>query len=160
MTTVNPSVPFRLRLPKEMTVDGNHVVSKEFHVRGIARLEPERLVLEWSGTVDVADVRGGSVRALRESLPTQRVAVGLRRISRLQLRGRWWRPRIELSTLDLAVLDPIPGALPGSVTLALSRGEWRAAEELVASVQLEMADAALREAEQPRELPRQTQDER
>jgi hypothetical protein len=141
-----------------MTVDGNHVVSKEFHVRGIARLETERLVLEWSGTVDVADVRAGSVRALRESLPTQRVAVGVRRISRMQLRGRWWRPRIELSTLDLSVLDSIPGALPGSVTLTLSRGEWRAAAELVASVQLEMADAALREAEQPPELPRQTQD--
>jgi hypothetical protein len=46
------------------------------------------------------------------------------------------------------------------VLLWIARRDWRAAIDLVSRVQLEMAEAALREADQPTGLPRESHTDR
>ena len=150
-------VPFALALPKESNVARGQVLSKSYQVRGVARLEGDRLTLEWSGSIEITEVSGASVRTLRESVPAQRLVLPMARIASIELRGRWWRPFIELRATGVRPLDLVPSAVAGRVVLRLARRDRQAAAELVSQVQLAMADLALREAEsqsrsqQPRE---------
>jgi len=141
------ALPFFLAQPKETNIDRGRVQSKEFQVRGIARLEGDRLTLEWSGSVEITEIHGGSVRNLRQSVPAQRLVLPAARIARLELRGRWWRPYIELRTTGIGPLELVPTAQGGRVLLRITRRDWGIARELVSHVTLEMADAALRDAE-------------
>lgn len=160
MMSMRTSVPFALSLGKEASVVRNHVVSKKFQVRGVARLERDRLTLEWSGSIEITEVDKGTVRHLRESVPAQRLVLPAARIAAIEIRGRWWKPHIELRTLGIGPLELMPGASAGRVDLRISRRDWSVAAELVSQVQLEMADAALREAEHPPELPHETSPDR
>ena len=141
------AVPFFLAQPKETNIERGRVQSKEFQVRGIARLEGDRLTLEWSGSVEITEIHGGNVRNLRQSVPAQRLVLPATRIARLEVHGRWWRPYIELRTTGIGPLELVPTASGGRVLLRITRGDWSIARELVSHVNLEMADAALRDAE-------------
>ena len=141
------AVPFFLAQPKETNIERGRVQSKEFQVRGIARMEGDRLTLEWSGSVEITEVHGGNVRNLRQSVPAQRLVLPAPRIAKIELRGRWWRPYIELRTTGIGPLDLVPTASGGRVLLRITRGDWGIARELVSHVNLEMADVALRDAE-------------
>ena len=149
-------VPFSLSLPKESTVNHSRVLSKAYQVRGVARLERDRFTLEWSGSIEITEVTGRKVRHLRESVPAQRLVLAIRGIASIELRSRWWRPRIELRTTAIAPLDLVPSAMEGRLTLQIGRRDWRVASELVSRMQLEMAEAALRDAEGPSALPRES----
>ena len=153
-----PAVPFSLSLPKEATVDRSGVQSKHYQVRGMARLDGDRLTLEWSGSVEITEVRDGGVRTLRQSVPAQRLVLPATRIARFEARGRWWKPYVELRTDSIAPLQLMPTAAAGRVVLRIARSDWGAARDLVSHVQLAMADAALHEAERTRGLPRQSAD--
>lgn len=142
-----PAVPFSLALAKETSIDPGRVQSKQFQVRGLARIEGDRLTLEWSGSVQITEIHGGSVRNLRQSVPAQRLVLPVTRVAQIELRGRWWRPHIELRTTGIGPLELVPTAVAGRVLLGIERRDWRAARELVSHVQLEMADAELRDAE-------------
>ena len=61
--------PFWLPLAKETNVDRHRVQSKVYQVRGVARLEADRLALEWSGSVEITEILGANVRNLRQSVP-------------------------------------------------------------------------------------------
>jgi hypothetical protein len=152
------AVSFTLALPKEATVAGGQVVSKEYVIRGLVRLEGDRLTLEWSGSVEITEVIPGSVRKLRQSVPAQRLVLPMMRIAAFELHRRWWRPYIELKTNGIGPLELVPGAQAGRVALHIGRRERRAASELISDVQLAMADAALREAESQGQLPRESAD--
>lgn len=141
------AVPFFLSQPKETNVERGRVQAKEFQVRGIARLEADRLTLEWSGSVEITEIQNGNVRNLRQSVPAQRLVLPAARIAKMELRGRWWKPHIELRTLGLGPLELVPTATGGRVLLRITRRDWSIARELVARVNLEMADVALRDAE-------------
>ena len=140
------AVPFALSPGKETQVDRGRVQTKEYQVRGIARWESDRLTLEWSGSVEIVDIQGGSVRNLRQSVPAQRLVLPAGRIAHIEARGRWWKPVIELRTMNIGPLELVPTASGGRVFLRIARRDWGMARELVSHVQLEMADAALREA--------------
>ena len=142
-----PAVPFSLALPKESNIDRGRIQSKVFQVRGVARWEADRLTLEWSGSIDITDIEGGSVRNLRQSVPAQRLVLPPDRIASIEARGRWWRPYIELRTSGIGPLDLMPTASGGRVYLRIARRDWSAARDLVSQVQLDMADAELRDAE-------------
>jgi len=148
------AVPFSLALPKETNVDRGRVQSKEFQVRGVARMEGDRLTLEWSGSVEITDVHAGNVRHLRQSVPAQRLVLPASRIANIELRSRWWRPHIDLHTAGIGPLELVPTASAGRVLLRITRHDWGVARELVSHVQLEMADAALRDAEAVERLPK------
>lgn len=141
------AVPFWLALDKETMVDRGRVQSKEFQVRGVARLEGDRLTLEWSGSIEITEIQGGNVRNLRQSVPAQRLVLPAARIANIELRGRWWKPYIELRTTGIGPLELVPSASGGRVLLRITRGDRAAARDLVSHVQLEMADAALRDSE-------------
>ena len=142
------AVPFSLTQPKETNVERGRVQSKEFQVRGIARMEGDRLTLEWSGSVEITEIHGADLRNLRQSVPAQRLVLPAARIAKIELRGRWWKPHIELRTTGLGPLELVPTAQGGRVLLRITRRDWGIARELVSHVNLEMADAALRDAEQ------------
>jgi hypothetical protein len=150
----SPVVPFALTPPKEVNVNGGHVLSREYQVRGVARLEIDRLTLEWSGSIEIVEVTGGSARQLRESVPAQRLVLPLTRVASIELRGRWWRPYIELRTTGLGPLELVPTASAGHVLLRIARRDRHAAADLVSHVQLGMADLALHEAEAGGDSPR------
>ena len=141
------AVPFFLAQPKETNVERGRVQSKEFQVRGIARAEGDRLTLEWSGSVEITEVQGGNVRNLRQSVPAQRLVLPAARVAQIELRRRWWKPYIELRTMGIGPLELVPTASGGCVRLRITRSDWGIARELVSHVNLEMADAALRDAE-------------
>jgi hypothetical protein len=141
------AVPFSLEQARETNIERGRVKSKMFQVRGIARLEGDRLTLEWSGSIALTEIQGGDVRNLRQSVPAQRLVLPAARIAKIELRGRWWRPYIELRTTRLGPLDLVPTASGGSVLLRITRRDWGIARHLVSHVNLEMADAALRDAE-------------
>ena len=153
-------VPFSLTPSKEGRIDGGQVLSKEFQVRGVARLEGDRLTLEWSGSIEITEVKDGSVRRLRESVPAQRLVLPATRIASIELRSRWWKPRIELQTTGIGPLELVPTAMAGRVLLHIARRDWHAASELVSHAQLELADAALRDAEHRRDVPRESNADR
>ncbi|PYP68795.1 MAG: hypothetical protein DMD26_00950 [Gemmatimonadetes bacterium] len=139
--------PFWLALAKETNVDRHRVQSKVYQVRGVARLEADRLALEWSGSVEITEILGANVRNLRQSVPAQRLVLPVSRIADIETRGRWWKPRIDLRTTGLGPVELMPTAVGGRVLLHIARRDWGAAHDLVSHVQLEMADAALRDAE-------------
>ena len=141
------AVPFALSPDKETQIDRGRVHSKVFQVRGIARLESDRLTLEWSGSVEIVDIQGPSVRNLRQSVPAQRLVLPVTRIAHVEARGRWWKPYIELRTTNIGPLELVPTAQGGRVLLRISRRDWSIARDLVSQIQLEMADAALREVQ-------------
>ena len=141
------AVPFALSPAKETQLAPGRVQSRTFQVRGIARLEGDRLTLEWSGSVDIVDMQGGNVRNLRQSVPAQRLVLPVTRIAHIEARGRWWKPYIELRTTNIGPLDLVPTALGGRVYLRIARRDWSIARDLVSHIHLEMADAALREAQ-------------
>lgn len=146
------AVPFSLEQAKETNIERGRVQSKAFQVRGIARLEGDRLTLEWSGSVEIKEIQGGDVRNLRQSVPAQRLVLPAVRIAKIELRGRWWKPHIELRTTAIGPLELVPTASGGSVLLRITRRDWGIARALVSHVSLEMADAALRDAERVEEL--------
>jgi hypothetical protein len=152
------AVPFSLALAKETDIDRNRVQSKVFQVRGVARWEGGQLTLEWSGSVEITERHGASVRNLRHSVPAQRLVLPASRIALIEARGRWWKPYIELRTTGLGLLELVPTASGGRVLLRITRRDWSVARELVSHVQLEMADAALRDVERPRDLPSESAD--
>jgi hypothetical protein len=152
------AVPFSLSLAKESSVDGAGVQSKVYQVRGMARLDGDRLTLEWSGSVDIVEVRGkAGVRTMRQSVPAQRLVLPVSRITLFEPRGRWWKPHIELRTDSIAPLELMPTAMAGRVVLRIARSDWASARELASHVQLAMADAALHGAERARPLPSHSQ---
>jgi hypothetical protein len=75
-------------------------------------------------------------------------------VALIELRGRWWRPYIELRTTGIGPLELVPTAVAGRVLLRITRRDWGAARELVSHMQLEMADAALKAAEDQGQLGR------
>ena len=141
------AVPFSLAQPKETSIDRGRVQAKEFQVRGIARMDGNRLTLEWSGSVEITEIQAGNVRNLRQSVPAQRLVLPASHIAKIELRGRWWRPFIVLQTTGLGPLELVPTASGGRVLLRITRRDWGLARELVSHVNLELADAALRDAE-------------
>ena len=141
------ALPFSLALEKETNIDRGRVQSKRIQVRGVARIEGDRLILEWSGSIEMTEIHGNSVRNLRQSVPAQRLVLPVARIAHVELRSRWWRPYIELRTTAIGPLELVPTAMAGRVLLRITRRDWSVARELVSHVQLEMADAALRHSE-------------
>jgi hypothetical protein len=154
MSDLDPAAPFSLRLPKEERVHGpRHVSSTRHHIRGFARLEGAGLVLEWSGTIERSVVQWAEVWTERVPVPVSRATIPVRQVRRIELRGGWWRPRIDLRTSDLGSLASVPGAAPDHVSLWLARRDRRAAAELVAATEAAIADAMLRAVEAHAALP-------
>lgn len=122
---------------------GRHMSRRTARLDGLLRLAGSTLVIEWSGAVEVAEVRGPEVETRVEAVPTTRREIPVERLSEVALRG-WWRPCLEIRVTDLAALEGVPAAASGRLSLRIPRAERRAAQLFVVSLKDEMADAALR----------------
>jgi hypothetical protein len=116
------------------------------NLRGLLHLTAAGLVIEWSGTKEVVEVRGPEVRTRVESVPATRHEVPYSRLADVTVRG-WWRAWLDIRTADLAALEGVPTADAGRVSLRLRRADRRAAQDFVVNIRDGMADAALRAAE-------------
>jgi len=150
---VTPVLPFRLKTQGTDEVAPWHVRSLSYRLHGLARLESGALVLQWSGTAEVSEVKGTAVREYAEPMPVREVTLPVTQVASLTLHGRWWRPRVVLRVTDLAILAPVPGSDRGQVTLWIARRDWVLAGSLITGVEIEQADAALAAAEAPPPLP-------
>lgn len=147
------ALPFRLKATDESEVAAWYLRAVSYRLHGIARLEDGRLVIQWSGTSEVTEVKGTAARVREETLPVRSVALPITRITTVMLAGGWWRPRVVLRVADLSVLAAIPGAAHGALTLWIRRGDRALAQDLITGVEIQAADAALAAAEAPPPLP-------
>jgi hypothetical protein len=145
-------LPFTLSAPGEDEVGPSTVRSVSYRIHGVARIEGSTLVLEWTGEKLIDEVKGPEVRSRSEPVPARRVAVAAGSIGGAEVRG-WLRRRLELWSSDINALAGVPGARGGRIRLRISRSDQLLAEELVASLQMAAADAALDSAYEPPPLP-------
>jgi hypothetical protein len=86
---MNSAVPltFSLRVPEESRTDGSFSVRcREHDVRGLARVQGTELVLTWSGTTRVSEVRGMAADVRREAFPAGRRAIPVAALTSLRRR--------------------------------------------------------------------------
>lgn len=127
-----PVLPFHLRVPAETRTGGMRSVSaREHDVRGIARLEDEGMVLEWSGVTKVSEVDGFATNVTSEPYPGGRRVVPLAAIRTIRRRGWWWRPRVELQVRELPLFDGVPGAAGSALALEVARDDVATAGRFV-----------------------------
>ena len=146
-------VPFTLKVADESSIEQARVVVAVSRVTGHARLDRDLLVVEWGGTREIEEIGQGRLRRVAQPIPVGRVAVPVARLVRVDIRSRWWHPRLELVTTDPGAFAALPGSPGGRLELHLSRHDVAAALELVTTLRLEMAEHALRAAEAADQLP-------
>jgi hypothetical protein len=145
VTTV---LPFRLEAGDDTQVATWYTRSVSYTLHGILRLDERALVLQWSGTADVVEVKGTATRVSEEAVPVRTLALAIAHVAGATLRG-WWRPRVVLRARTLEALAPVPGAQAGAVTLWIARRDRAVAAELISGIEIMLADAALAAAEAP-----------
>jgi hypothetical protein len=146
---VTAVLPFRLRPASETQVEPWHTKTVSYRIHGLVRIEAGALVLEWSGAAEVVETKGTGTRVKEETLPVRTINVPVTRVARLALEGRWWRWRVVLRATDLAALAEVPGARHGALTLWIARRDRALATELITTLEIQQADAALAAAEEP-----------
>lgn len=146
-------LPFRLEADDDSEVSPWYFRAVSYELHGLARLEEGRLVLQWSGTSEVTEIKGTATRVREEPLPVRRVVLPVTQIASVALEGGWWRPRVVLRVADLGVLSDIPGAARGALALRIARSDRALARDLITGIEILAADAALAAAESPPPLP-------
>ena len=137
-----PALPFALRFPDESRTDGpRSAVCRQHDVRGIARLEGGRLVLEWTGVTRVQQVDGYAAEVRREPFPAGRSTIPLGALESIRRRGWWWRPRVELRVAELAALHGIPAVHGPLLRLDVARADLGVAGAVVVAAR-SMANAS------------------
>ncbi|HWA17244.1 MAG TPA: hypothetical protein VG817_12465 [Gemmatimonadales bacterium] len=127
-------LPFRLRVPSRDEHSLTEHTSISFKFRGLMRLEPDHLYIEWAGTGKVEE-HGllGNATDIR-TLPLESIELPLDQIRLMRFLGGWWWPRIVLSAVTLDGLRVIPSEEDGVVRFYLARSDRATAEALVAAV--------------------------
>jgi hypothetical protein len=92
-------------------------------------------------------------RSHEEAVPSGSCVVPLSELSSATLRGRWWRPRLEITAATLASVAEVPSTRGARVVLWLSRHDWPLAQELCSELRLAMAELALQSATRLADLP-------
>lgn len=150
-------VPFTVRLSDEhiATSAGSFYVAADRRVVGIARLEPDALVLQFSESRHVVHVlAAGGVEQRREADTVSDRRIPLDAISGARVGWSLLGARLVVTTSDLRATAGMPGANGAELRLRIARRHRAAAAELVAELQLQVADLALRRAEADHRLPR------
>lgn len=138
---MTPVLPFTLRAASESGMTGTDVAWDAYRFHGVARIDGAELVLEWGGEIERSTVAGTSVSTTIEPVPTRRVRVPGGRLGVAELRGGWWRPRLEVVVADLDALAALPGSRQGRAVLRIARRDRALALEFAAAVAGLRADA-------------------
>jgi hypothetical protein len=147
------AVPVRFGGASESSVTQGVARSVSTVLHGVLRLADDLVVLEWSGTRTFSEAGRGNVRSVTEPVAVGRAVFSVASLTRVAVRRRWWRTRIELVSSDLTALATVPTATGGRLTLAVARSDRHAAADLVSRIELAAADHAIAAAERRRALP-------
>ena len=131
MSLIDP-LPFRLRVPGIDKIDLQGIRSISYRVEGLLHVDGHTVVLEWAGTRKTEWVALGSVTDEVDRSPVARREVPVSAIIKVQLRGGWIAPRLELRARNLDVFDGIPGARPGVIRLKIRRRDRKQAAVVAA----------------------------
>ncbi len=136
-------LPFTLKVPGQDDVSGTGVHSTTYTFHGLLHFEGTTVRLEWTGTAAIDEVTGLDVHSRVLSLPREELEVPVEELRRIEARGGWWRPRLEVCARKLETLQTVPGEERGVVRLWLARRDRRAARECAALIRVAMATPAL-----------------
>jgi len=118
------SVPFRMRyLPGNLA-----------RVEGVARLEYDALVLEFS----VVDALFGILRSRRKE-----VRIGLADVESVEFRRGWFVDKLRIVTQRVSALEALPWARGPEIKLKCGRRHRLPAEELASSLRLQVTERHL-----------------
>jgi hypothetical protein len=118
------SVPFKIR----------YLLGNLARVEGVARLEPDALVLEFS-TVD------GLVGVLRSRV--KEVRIPLNDIESVAFKRGWFSGKVRVVTRRVSALEAITGAQGPEIDLKCRRRHRVAADELASALRLQVTDQHL-----------------
>ena len=107
--------------------------------RGILRLEPEHLVLEF-------DVRDELIGMFNSSVSQARVP--LAEVESLEVSARLWRTTLAIRTASMASIADVPGRSQEGVRLSIARKYREDARMLASEVELRIAELRLGEIDE------------
>jgi hypothetical protein len=120
---MDPTLPFRFKVPKTTEVDGSNVTGTSFRVHGYLGVDGDRLIVEWGGTVQVRRVGAMGVRDETQSLADERLAIPIADVYRAELAGGWLRPRLTVQARRVGALASLPSEHFGVVDFWYDRSE-------------------------------------
>jgi hypothetical protein len=142
-------LPFRF-VKEDAQVGGpTRVTTTSELCEGLVRVDGDALVFQFVVTRTVTRVGGVSVLTDRSSEPVREVRVPVGSLASIRLRRTGWlrRREIILTARDLHAFIGIPGAHAQDLPIPVPRQHAAEAVELVGTVELAMADHALKVAE-------------
>lgn len=131
---MTPVLPFTLRAASESEMAGTDLAWDAYRFHGVARIDGDELVLEWGGEIERSTMEGTSMSTTIDPVPTRRVRVPGGRLGTAELRGGWWRPRLEVVVADLDALAALPGSRQGRAVLRVARRDRGLALEFAAGL--------------------------
>ena len=143
-------LPFRFVKTKDAQVGGPAQVTTTHELcEGLVRLDGDALVFQVLVTRTVTRVGGASVRTDRSTEPVREIRVPIGSLSSIRARRRGWLRRRELMLVarDLKAFIDVPGARAQELKIPVAREHADEAAEFVGTVELAMADHALKLAE-------------
>ena len=154
------SLAFRLELPSEdVSIEQGNIHSVSVRIEGMLHVTNGRVIMEWMGTKAIHDVSSSasrpSVSVTTEPVPREQYEFPAAAVIAATVRGRWWRPRLELSIASLEARGRVPGVRDGMLTLRIRRRDMARARAIASLLDLHLA---LREAAQSPLLTRDRRD--
>ena len=143
-------LPFRFVKSKDAQVGGpSHVTTTHELCEGLVRIDGEALVFQVLITRTVIRVGGASVHTDRSTEPVRDIRVAMGALAGIRLRRAGWlrRREVVITARDLKAFIDLPGARAQEIKIPVPRQNADAAAELVGTVELAMADHALKLAE-------------
>jgi hypothetical protein len=101
-------LPFRLKIPGEDTLDWRGVRSISYRLDGLLHVVGDVITFEWAATRHTQRVSLTGVKDEVDESPVGAVQVPLRCITRAQVRGGWWTPRLQLWARRIDAFHGVP----------------------------------------------------
>jgi hypothetical protein len=142
-------LPFRFVRHDAQVGGPTRVTTTNDEFEGLARLDGDALVFQFMVTRTVTRVGGTSVLTDRSTEPVREIRVPVGALSSIRMRRRGWlrRREIVISARDLRAFIDVPGARAHDLTIPVEGKHAAEAVELIGTVELAMADHALKLAE-------------
>jgi hypothetical protein len=142
-------LPFRFVREDAQIGGPTRVTTTNELCEGLVRVDGDALVFQFVVTRTVTRVGGVSVQTDRSTEPVREVRVPVSALSSIRLRRRGWLRRREIVIVagDLRAFVHVPGARAHDLTIPVLAKHADSAVELVSTVELAMADHALKLAE-------------
>jgi len=143
-------LPYRFVKTKDAQVGGPTQVTTTHELcEGLVRADADALVFQLLVTRTVTHVGGTSVKTDRFTEPVREIRVPVGAIASIRMRRRGWlrRRQVVVTARDLRAFIDLPGARAQELIIPVSRQHADLAAELVGTVELAMADHALKLAE-------------